>query len=86
MVEAEEGDVEGVEGGEPADEEEEDERGGEEEPVELLLGGLHEVLVGEGPRDAEEEDDDEEDEDHGVWERGEREGVEDGGVSPSIRH
>lgn len=65
--------VEGVDGGDPADEE--DERDGDEQqrPAELLRRLLHEVLVREEPRHPQQQHHHEQDQDHRVRQRRQRE-------------
>jgi hypothetical protein len=76
-VESEEVAVEGVDGGDPADEEHERDGHGQQRPAELLRRLLDEVLVGEEPRDAQQERDHEQDQDHRVRQRRQRERLHD---------
>jgi len=83
-VEAEEVAVEGVDGGDPADEEHERDGHDQQRPAELLRRLLDEVLVGEEPRDAQEERDHEQDQDHRVRQRRQRERLHDRRLRPPV--
>uniref|UniRef100_A0A8R7UA13 Uncharacterized protein n=1 Tax=Triticum urartu TaxID=4572 RepID=A0A8R7UA13_TRIUA len=65
--------LEGVDGGDPADEEDERDGHAQQEPAELLRRLLHELLVGEEPRRPQQQRHHHQDQDHRVRQRRQRE-------------